>query len=286
MIAHISHRYARSIMPDPTMPTSHPAEIVLIDGPDAVAFAQSQFSSNVTSLANGHWQFSAWLDAQGRVRTLFHLARLNDEHLVLLLRGGNAATMADALRRFVFRSRVSLDAPASWMLGTGPSQPLNTVDTNSSTVRLGCDTHSMLLGTNVISDEAWRQPQLHSGWPWLPSTALDELLPPALSLHRLQAVAIDKGCYPGQEIVARMHYRGGHKRHMHHVLLSQHVDAGAVLRHGDRELARVLDVTTHENNVVEALVVMQDDVASQVAQGVANVTDDGIRIDLRTSWPA
>jgi len=268
------------------MPTSHPAEILLINGPDAVAFAQSQFSSNVTSLANGHWQFSAWLDAQGRVRTLFHLARLSDERLLLLLRGGDATTMADALRRFVFRSSVSLDTPASWMLGTGPSQPLNTIEADESVVRLGCDTHSMVLGASVISDDAWRLPQLHSGWPWLPSTALDELLPPALSLHRLQAVAIDKGCYPGQEIVARMHYRGGHKRHMHNVLLSQPVDAGTMLRHADRELARVLNVTTQEKNFVEALVVMQDDVASHMALGMTNVTDEGIRIELRTSWPA
>src|SRR6185312_11690713 len=50
-----------------------------------------------------------------------------------------------------------------------------------------------------------RRAQILLGWPWLPASALDVLLPPALSLHRLQAVAIDKGCYPGQEIVARLH---------------------------------------------------------------------------------
>jgi folate-binding Fe-S cluster repair protein YgfZ len=85
------------------MPTPYPAETLLIEGPDAIAFAQAQFSSKVSSLATGHWQFSAWLDPQGRVRALFHLARLADDRLLLLLRGGSAAAVVDALQRFVFR---------------------------------------------------------------------------------------------------------------------------------------------------------------------------------------
>ena len=50
------------------MPISYSAQTLTIEGADAIAFAQAQFSSNLATLAVGHWQFSAWLDAQGLAR--------------------------------------------------------------------------------------------------------------------------------------------------------------------------------------------------------------------------
>lgn len=266
------------------MPTSYPAETLLIEGPDAMAFAHAQFSSNVNSLAAGQWQFSAWLDPQGRVRALFHLARLADDRYLVLLRGGNAAAMAEALRRFVFRSKLSLTALPSRALTTGPGMPLHTISDDAGTLSLGCGTHSLQI-TAGIGDDAWRLPQLLAGWPWLPTPTLNELLPAALSLQRLQAVAIDKGCYPGQEIVARLHYRGGHKRHLYSVTLSQAADAGDVLCHGDRNVGWVLDALTSHDNTA-ALVVLADDIAAQVRDGHQDPFNNGLMIHLDTSWPA
>ncbi len=267
------------------MPTHHPAETLLIEGPDATAFAHAQFSSVVSSLATGQWQFGAWLDPQGRVRALFHLARLADDRYLLLLRGGVATVMADALRRFVFRSKLSVTALPPRTLATGPALPLHTVMDDGETMSLGCDTHSLRITTSGIGDDAWRLPQLRAGWPWLPARLLDQLLPPALSLHRLHAVAIDKGCYPGQEIVARLHFRGGHKRHLHRVRLSQAMEAGDVLRGEDRDAGCVIDAVVADE-VIEALVVLNDDVAAHAGGGRALVFGDGITLQLVASWPA
>ena len=267
------------------MPTSYPAETLLIEGLDAMAFAHAQFSSNVSSLAAGQWQFSAWLDPQGRVRTLFHLARLADDRYLVLLRGGDAVAMVEALRRFVFRSKLSLTALPPRALTTGPSMPLNMISDDAGTLSLGCDTHSLQITASDIGDDAWHLPQLRAGWPWLPTQILNELLPAALSLQRLHAVAIDKGCYPGQEIVARLHYRGGHKRHLHSVTLSQAANAGDMLRDGDREVGCVLDVVAAHDNIA-ALVVLSDDVAAQARDGHLYPLNDGLVIHLDTSWPA
>ncbi|HEY8682741.1 MAG TPA: folate-binding protein, partial [Rhodanobacter sp.] len=208
------------------MPTLHPAETLLIEGPDAIAFAHAQFSSKVNSLAIGDWQFSAWLDPQGRVRALFHLARIDADRLLLLLRGGNAAAMAEALRRYVFRSKLTLTALPSRNLASGPAHPMYAILGEADTLAIGCGGHSLQITDESNADEKWHPQQLRDGWPWLPARQLNELLPSALSLQRLQAVAVDKGCYPGQEIVARLHYRGGHKRHLHGVELSQPVMPG------------------------------------------------------------
>ncbi|MEP6899657.1 MAG: hypothetical protein ABI870_14110, partial [Rhodanobacter sp.] len=234
-LRHIHTCGARS-PPQPLKPmsASYSAETLLLEGPDAVAFAHAQFSSNVTALAIGDWQFSAWLDAQGRVQAFFQLARMSDDRLLLLLRGGDAVAIIDALRRFVFRSKLTLTALPPRALGTGPSLQLHAVRSEEGMFSLGCGDYSLQIKSASAGDDDWREMQLRDGWPWLPSSTLNELLPPSLSLQRLLAVVVDKGCYPGQEIVARMHYRGGHKRHMHSVVLSQQVAAGEVLRENER----------------------------------------------------
>ncbi len=266
------------------MPTLHPAETLLIEGADAAAFAHAQFSSPVSSLAIGQWQFSAWLDPQGRVHALFHLARLDDQRYLLLLRGGEAATMVDALRRFVFRSKLSVTTLPPRVLATGPAMSPYTVEDDAGTVSLGCDTHSLRITTRD-ADDAWRLPQLRMGWPWLPASTANTLLPPALSLYRLRAVAIDKGCYPGQEIVARLHFRGGHKRHLHRVRLSQPMLPGDALRSDARDVGCVLDVVATGEDI-EALVILNDDIANRADKERVQELDDNLAIEFIHTWPA
>jgi folate-binding protein YgfZ len=265
------------------MPKSNIAHAVILEGPDALAFAHNQFTSPVTSLSNGQWQFSSWLDAQGRVRALFHLARLSDETFLLVLRGGDAHGFADALRRFVFRSRVTLTAKEGMKIARGAALPMHVIDTDNNVFRFGCGSHSMHMASDVADDDTWQLAQLQEGWPWLPNNALNEFTPPALSLHRLGAIALDKGCYPGQEIVARLHYRGGNKRHLHRVELSKCVTDGMVLQREDREFVRLLTVISH-NERIESLAVIVDEVAQNMAPHSETMSDDGVSITLLNAW--
>ncbi len=267
------------------MTTPFVGHTVLIEGADAIAFAHAQFSSHVSSLARGQWQFSAWLDAQGRVRALFHLARRNEDQLLLLLRGGDAATLAEALRRYVFRARVSVSAAAPRALSTGPAAPLHAFVTHGNMLTFGCGDHSLQIGAVQGGDMHWRLPQLHAGWPWLPPVALDTWLPPALSLHRLLATVTDKGCYPGQEIIARLHFRGGHKRHLHSATLSRPAVAGERLHIDGRDVGCILDVVITSTQV-EALIVVTDEAAAGAIDGRLDVHADNLVILLNTTWPA
>jgi hypothetical protein len=265
--------------------TSHLAETLSIEGADAKAFAHAQFTSKVDTLAIGQWQFSAWLDPQGRVRFFFHLARTADNTYLLLLRGGHAGAMADALRRFVFRSKITLTAMPPRALAIGPALPMHAISHDDEELSFGCGTHSLRITAVDRGDDAWRVPQLYAGWPWLPAQSLDEMLPAALSLQRLQAVAVDKGCYPGQEIVARLHFRGGHKRHLHHVTLSHPMNAGDVLRRDDHDVARVLDVIFTDAQI-DALVVMTDEVAALAREDCLPSFDEGLSMHIVASWAA
>lgn len=266
------------------MTTDHPAQILLLEGADAGAFAQAQFSSNVQSLGVGTWQFGAWLDAQGRVLTLFHLARLADDTFLLLLRGGNATSMAQSLQRFVFRSKVRLTVPEPHTLGTGPALDTYAAHREGNAYVFGCGDHSMIVGAEQ-SDDTWQLPQVHMGWPWLPDDVLGKLLAPSISLERLQAIAFDKGCYPGQEIVARLHYRGGLKRHMHCVVLSQRVAGGTVLHRNGENGIQLLDVADGDSLHV-ALAVIDDGLMNSIENMSSIDTDEGISLRVTESWPA
>lgn len=247
------------------MPSTYSAELVSLEGPDAVAFAQAQFSSNVASLADGQWQFSAWLDAQGRVRVLFHLVRLDGERLRLLLRGGEAQALAGELQRYVFRAKVRVVALPPQELATTDAAPLHAVLDGSDALTLGCGSHGLMVAARGDGD--WRLPQLRAGWPWLPPGTPGELLPAWLGLGALRATALDKGCYPGQEIVARMHYRGGSKRHLQRIRLSRPLEPGNVLEVGGQTAIQLLDVVAVDG-AAEALAVVHDGAQAHLAGGL------------------
>jgi folate-binding protein YgfZ len=267
------------------MSTPFVAQSVSIEGTDAVAFAQAQFSSHVDALECGRWQFSAWLNAQGRVRALFHLARPSANQLLLLLRGGDAAALAAALGRDVFRAKVSIAAIGPRQISTGPALALYALQAIGDDLEFGCGDHRMHVSDTATGDTRWRLPQLQAGWPWLPATELDQWLAPALSLQRLQATVTDKGCYPGQEIIARLHFRGGHKWHLHGATLTHPVTAGSRLYLDDQDIGCVLDVVAHDTQV-DALVVVNDAAASEFRNGRLDVHDENLVTALHTAWPA
>lgn len=267
-------------------PSSIPAETLVIEGPDAIAFAQSQFTVSVAAIKPSEWQFSAWLDAQGRVRYFFHLARLAPNRLLLLLRGGHAGAMKDELSRFVFRAKLSVHADSSLALATGDALPLHEVHTLESVTRLGCGDHSLALSNDANADMRRHSLQIAAGWPWLPETLLGSCLPPALSLHRLHAVSLDKGCYPGQEIVARLHYRGGNKRQLCRVGLSQSLPSGALLEvEGGGPSIQLLNVATTDRGT-EALALCHSEFAAAKAPITAMCADQAVMVECTETWSA
>ena len=70
-------------------------------------------------------------------------------------------------------------------------------------------------GVAAVGEGAWRHLLIRDGLPWLPAAASEKHLPQMLNLDRLDGVSFTKGCYPGQEIVARTRYLGRVKRRLY-----------------------------------------------------------------------
>ncbi|TAN04826.1 MAG: folate-binding protein [Rhodanobacteraceae bacterium] len=240
----------------PAVPIA-PIHCIVIDGADARRFAQTQFSGDVQTLLPGHWQWNAWLDARGRVAALMQLADIGDDCLLAVLRGGSAERVRDGLARYLLRTRATL----STRLYTGYEDAAFTmgrVETDGQDFLFGLGDRGIKLSATLASPDPgasnrWRLADIRAGWPTLPAGEA-RFLPPALGLERLGAVSFQKGCYPGQEIAARLHYRGGHKLHLQHIRGTALLPAGTTLGPGDADSVHVLD-SARSGSGMEALVV-------------------------------
>jgi tRNA-modifying protein YgfZ len=261
---------------------------ITLTGPDAASFANAQFSSDVLALARGRWQWSGWLDPKGRVRALLQIARAEDERFVVIPRGGDGEAIANDLRRFVFRSKVKIIV--SDVLHTSDGDALDDMhvrEDESGAIRFGEGHASLRFGDAKVhdanaesNDEAWIARHITNGYVWLPDAAIDTLLPPALSMERLSAVSFNKGCFPGQEIAARLHYLGGHKKHLHAVTTDRMLEEGHSLRVDGNPVGIVLMCNASATKPMSLVVL--DDMAVQAD----TLEIEGMRLHIVSTFGA
>lgn len=199
------------------------------DGPDAAAFLQSQSMNDVASLAVGTWQWNGLLTAKGRVIALFALLHEAPDRFVLVLPDHPADELLPVLQRYVFRSKVALrvdperivaagpevTVPGRWQWVGSPDQGIALdigLGGGRRTLWLLPPGHPALADSKPSTDDAWTAADLAQGFPRLPPGQREAWTPQMLSLDRFAAFSLAKGCYPGQEIVARTHYLGAAKR--------------------------------------------------------------------------
>ncbi|MFN3841684.1 MAG: YgfZ/GcvT domain-containing protein [Rehaibacterium terrae] len=256
--------------------------LLSIEGIDATAFAQAQFTTDVAALAPGHWHWSAWLTPKGRVVAVFALLKLDPRTLWLLLPDFPAAELAARLQRFVFRSKVALTpcadvavcadldgsrlpaphAPAA-LLGRPDAGLVLDFSAAGGTRRLVLlpASHPAVGGGDPDADAAWRLADLRHGLPRLAPTQVEAWTPHMLSLDRLAAFSVKKGCYPGQEIVARTHFLGQAKRGLVRLRAAAPLPPdGEVLARDGTALGRIVSVAA-DGAGCEALAVLPQEAA-------------------------
>ena len=165
---------------------------ISIQGADAAAFLHGQFTTDVIGLAPDRTCISAWCDAKGRTLATFILAR-QDEAFLLLAPDDITETFIKRLRMFVLRADVAIADAGEEDVPQFPGLPGTGGD---------------------ISETAL----IRQGIPLLHPGTSGRFLPQELNLDRLDAVSFTKGCYPGQEIIARLRYRGAVKRRLCHAI--------------------------------------------------------------------
>jgi folate-binding protein YgfZ len=234
-----------------------------LTGGEAAEFLQGQVTNDVEALEPAHGCYAALLSHKGKLQADMRILRGPDwiwldtepHALPVLLRNVQTYSIGrDVRAEDVSGSRAILS-----LLGPAAREALDTVPPEREhawvegehglyvSTDLGvdvicaageADAVTAALGVEVVSEETAECRRVESGRPRFGLEMDGDTIPEEAGLNE-RAVSFTKGCYVGQETVARLHYKGKPNRHLRGLRLSEPAEHGAVLRLGEREVGRV-----------------------------------------------
>lgn len=224
-------------MTEPGYCRAHDVDLLCVTGRDARQFLHAQTTQDLTDFGADETRLAAWLTPKGRVRALFDIVA-GDDMFWLVVDGGSAEWLAGELGRFVLRSDVSLKPAGELAVFSLVGDSGAWLESRGIAIAIGQAIHAddliwfqsvpgridvigapnriepLLADLPRADTEVARQAAIAAGRPALPEVLRDRYIPQMLNLDRLGAVSFTKGCYPGQEIVARTQNLGEVKRRL------------------------------------------------------------------------
>ena len=204
-------------------------------GADARTFLHGQLSNDLLALGAGEAHWTAYCSAKGRMLAGFLAWHDADGNIMLACDGALAPVLMKRLRMFVLRAKVVIeDAGAAFRLtgvigdARGPAPFVVRHEGTATLVGLpsveGVSRHLLIEPLAAASsasgdDSAWNTGMIRAGESWITAATQDQFVPQMVNLDALGGINFKKGCYPGQEVVARAHYRGAVKRRMYRALV-------------------------------------------------------------------
>jgi tRNA-modifying protein YgfZ len=213
--------------------------LLSVTGEDARDFLHAQLTNDVLHLPQDRAVLAGWCSAKGRLLASFLVVPTANGFLLQLARD-LAPAVAKRLSMFVLRSRVKIaDVSDAWaqigIWGEDFPGPVFSVRQDGARVKVKMDQQrTLLLGTDLQdfraegAEGAWTLEEIRAERPFITAATQDQFVPQMVNFEKLGGIDFQKGCYPGQEIVARAQYRGEVKRRM----VRLPAPAGAELRPG------------------------------------------------------
>jgi folate-binding protein YgfZ len=213
--------------------------VLSVSGADARDFLHAQLTNDILNLPADGAALAGWCSAKGRLLATFLVIPAPQGYLLQLARD-LAAPVAKRLSMFVLRSKVKVadetDAWAQFGVWEDDAPPRVRWDADRVSVPVGERRFLRLEPAAAISsacsaeEETWYLQEIRAGRPLITAATQDQFVPQMVNLEALGGVDFRKGCYPGQEIVARAQYRGQVKRRMVRLAAPQ----GARLKPGEQ----------------------------------------------------
>jgi folate-binding protein YgfZ len=233
--------------------------LIAVSGDDAAAFLHGQFTNDVLALKPGEAHWNGWCSPKGRLLATFVLARGKEGYFLMLPMALREA-FQKRLLMFVLRSKVKLEnfsATVSHFGVWGGALP-------EGAFALGADHGVVIDGAaptgRAAGFAAWSLALIRAGILVVVPETQDQFVPQMANFELIGGVNFKKGCYPGQEIVARMQYRGGLKRRMVRVASGVACEPGTSVyssTFGEQSAGMVANVAPSTEGGWEALVVAQ-----------------------------
>lgn len=184
---------------------------IRLQGPDARAFAHAQFTTVFNQDTAPGWGLTAWCNPKGRVISVM-LARVGEQAVELVAPSCLGEAIARRLPMYAIGRQVEIET------GVRVAGHLDCRSRPDCRIRIAGPRGIMLDPVDASPDEAltrtWKGLDVCAGIVWLTNTQSEEHIPQALGLQDRDGLSFNKGCYPGQEIVARVHYLGRAKQRL------------------------------------------------------------------------
>jgi tRNA-modifying protein YgfZ len=243
-------------------------------GADALTFLQGQVSNDTQRLTENRPLLAAYSNAQGRVLALIYLLPHSSGVIAILPREILPATM-ERMRKFILRAKVQIEdageslAVAGYVGAMAPSSSAYTEINGVGVAPVGHDRNRYwliaaaeklppaadALEAKRIENE-WRLADIRAGLPQIYAATSEAFVAQMLNLDLLDGISFTKGCYTGQEIIARTQHLGRIKRRLFRLQLpSGPWQVGQALRLADGRQGRLTEVALH-NGRAEALAVL------------------------------
>lgn len=231
---------------------------------DAGDFLHNQLSADVLGLSNRETTFACYCEPKGRVLALMLVCRLDGDYYIIM---SSSLVMAiiERLKIYVMRSKVLIEVLNDYQVFGHHSDLVSEPTSTPISVKPLPDHNLWYLvssddfspdktgpGKTGPGHDGWKIAELQQGITWLCPETSGKFLPQMLGFDKLGAVNFRKGCYPGQEIVARTHYLGKVKRHprllcSREIINANPMDKIQIFSHGQAYPAIITDSGQRED---------------------------------------
>ncbi|WP_089605770.1 CAF17-like 4Fe-4S cluster assembly/insertion protein YgfZ [Acinetobacter piscicola] len=218
-------------------------------GVDALKFLQGQVTVNVEALAENVSQYTAICDLKGRIHFGLWLKKLNPEHFEIVTTQDQAEEFAKHIKKFGAFSKMKLEQTAQvFPILNGATTDFSTTETDVN---------------------AWQLKAIDAGQAWISAATEHLFQPQELRLHQREGVHYDKGCYLGQEIIARLWFKAKPKSWLHLVLGGGHAPAPATLLNSSTQIVNSIEL----DDTYKALVVAKPAALAELSLDILDLPE-------------
>jgi hypothetical protein len=215
-----------------------------VSGADAEAFLHGQLSNDLAGLAPDAAQWTAYLNPKGRMLAGFLAWRDGADGIFLCADARTLPALAKRLAMFVLRAKARVadvtaahaitgilgeKGPREFEVRRGAEMAVGLPAVYGTARHLAIGPAPAGDGAQAPDPHAWARAMIRAGEPWIVPATQEAFVPQMVNFDAVGGINYRKGCYPGQEVVARAHYRGAVKRRMVRAEVAASAQAGGPL---------------------------------------------------------
>ncbi|PHS72015.1 MAG: hypothetical protein COB22_06265 [Cycloclasticus sp.] len=261
---------------------SNDESLISISGKDASTFLQGQITCDINSLTEENHLYGSLCNPKGRVISLFYIFKRLDVFFVVVPKS-LSDVLVKRLKMFVFRSKVEIQDVNDNFIIYGDISTADNAFSNSFKIL----THSTNQKNSLIIFEqkylksfkievfatisngtsAFYLQLIEAGVPRITSLTSELFIPQTLNLDLLDGISFTKGCYTGQEIIARLHYKGSVKRRMYYFEATNMIQPGTDLfiSGESNSLGTIVDCQPTSNQSYAGTAVIKDNYSTHTS---------------------